>query len=256
MEFRNDVTVCIPVSESSLVLLTTWFAVLNQDIPNVVRVLVADGTEKGLDKVFALREAAKHLTVEVYRRDPAFLDTDAGAQRRWLMKCVSTRWAWLVDSDVAPLPSCLRELLAVHDTSNAMMVAGVKLEMTRDNPWNSKDINPGFTIRTGKGYTLMPWGDSANLLVRPEYWLATEPWQSEGSNCNGDNVYTTAQIARKYTAVQAWGAIAWHLPETPPRWKDVDTSDKLVLDRLEKIGEFDWMRSWQLFKTKTGEDKE
>lgn len=249
MSMEFELTVLIPVKEPSLTLLTTMFAVLNQT-HWPVRVIIADGTEKGIDKVFALREATKKLTVEVHRRDST-QDTTAFGQRWYLMKQVTTVWAMLVDADCAPLPDCFGHMITTQRLSGADMVSAVKLEMTRTDPWSGKDINPGFTPRTGRGYTLVPWADSACLLVRAKDWLDTAVWVSAGPLENGDNVYTTAQIAAKGRAVQSWEAVAWHLPDTLSRWIDVDVSDELVMTRLKgkvPAKDWQWLRIWHDFK--------
>jgi hypothetical protein len=93
-----------------------------------------------------------------------------------------------------------------------------------------------------RGTIVMPWADTANLLVRRKVWLESDTSFDPGEGMNGEDVVTTAQIAEKYTIVGCGEAIGFHLPDDEHRWS-TDSGDtyslKILSEKLSK-SHLDW----------------
>lgn len=220
-------------------LLTVLFATVNQTKPPT-RILVLDMQsmvrEVRLDENQQLVRFCDHFHIEVI---PGQLTSTALALNYLIEEQANTEWVWIIPDDLAPAYDCHQKLLGAALQWDADLVSGVKLEVVRREPWG-EDWNR--MNHPHRGTIVMPWADTANLLVRRQVWIESDTSFDPGEEMNGEDVVTTAQIAQEHTIVGCGEAIGFHLPADEHRWTTQDGDAYSLKILSEKLGKrhFDW----------------
>lgn len=241
---KKNVTCLIPSATGTEHILGSLFCVVNQT-NSPFRIILGDSSEDGVENLFAVRRFCRVARIEVIRLDSG---TNAHDTRKKLVESVTENceFVWFVDDDVWPTFNCLSILLKTQKKFSANGVVGLKKEVTRPNPFGGKDWNAsGDSIRRQQ----VSWCDTANLLLEKKSALDgiynADIYMKKDNKITGEDVLAFAPIACNGLCLSEPEAVAYHIPLTKERWKDLDGSDKVVLDTLSDdlpSKHIDWMK--------------
>lgn len=237
---HKGVTAIIPSSRGldNPALYAVLISIVNQSQPPS-RVILADNTGRlELTNNQTLSRFRDHFHIELV--NAAHPHTTAASINALIENC-NTEWVWIVPDDLAPAYDCLEKLYKAAILYDADLVSGVKLDVIRRGPWG-EDWNR--MNHPHRGTIVMPWADTANLLIKREVWEKVDTNYDPGFGINGEDVVTTAQIGQDYQIVGCGEAIGWHIPADDHRWNTSDGDSQSIKILSEKLTEqhMEWFK--------------